>query len=999
MQVTMGHTFFTTAAVLKAGWCLAVLLAGSAPLGAVELVRDGKPVAAIVLPEGARGFLTYAAEELQTYVKLASGAELPIDPPDRERWPNTVLLGRAASEADPELAGRVWQEDEVCMKATADTLLLTGLDDGKTVIYWSNSEVWWPKLGTLFSVYAFLREHVGVRWYLPEPLGEEVPKRRSIAVAPFESLRRPVFHQRLMWSKTLWSRHEYWAWCYRNGSTPSLKGINAPHAYSGLVPPQAYLREKPELFALVDGRRTATQICTTNPEVLEIVVARCRARFDEKPRLQEVSLSPNDNTKFCECPRCTALDTDGLDPGCELPSVSRRVFTFVNQVARELTKTHPGKRVGCYAYWRHREVPKGLRLEPNVVVHFAPHAGWAGIGQCGWLDPRQREGDIALLGGWRALAEEMSIHEYFGLNYGGIPRTLAWIIADQLRILRDLGIRHFTTEGLDGWAGNGFDYYAMLQLFWDPDLDVADILDDWTGGMFGPAADPMKRYILQLKQQSEETRSIRLSEELFSPEHLRDLRILMDEALRLAPEGRHRERVRYFEGPLRLVELTMPVIQLYRAYEATGGKDEAAREQLFLASRRRTAFLESLRGTHAIDFWAFRLPKELAFASNVEAFLRTSDQTFCLTARETTTPPTIDGLLEDACWGTAVRAGGFAELRKGQAMEPSTDAWLAFDSEFLYAAARCHEPAVERLKDEPRERDKGAWRDNDFEVFLRPPSGNVFFQLITNTVGSMFDARYVDDQQDLAWNPEWERAVRVGSSSWTVELRLPWRALGGAVPTPGTEWHGNLARHHVVPGTGETYSSWRPVLEGSFVEGRNLGKLRFVEAAASGLLPNSGFEKAGGKLADGWFIERADGEQPVATEETAAAGLRSILFEMKEPRIGLRQAMYSGRVPVRAGGAYRFTYHCRVDGGRDPLQMGGDNGWNAMTGAVVWIDGEGKGIRQDWVTARDLRRRVWQKQTFEVTAPANAVKASALLLIRNHPGKTWVDEVVLEPRG
>ena len=955
-------------------------------------------MAAVILPDGARGFLKHAAEEMRTYVKLATGAELPINPPDRERWPNKVFLGRAAADADSEVAKRTWQEDDVYMKATADALFLTGLDNGKTVIYWSNSEVWWPKLGTLFAVYAFLREHVGVRWYWPDPLGEEVPARRSIAVAPFESFRRPAFHQRLMWSKTLWSRHEYWAWSYRNGTIPSLKGINAPHAYSGLVPPQTYLREKPELFALVDGRRVATQFCTTDPEVLEIVVARCRATFDEKPRRQEVSLSPNDNTKFCECARCTALDTDGIDPGCELPSVSRRVFVFVNEVAREIARTHPGKLVGCYAYWRHREIPRGLRLEPNVVVHFAPHAGWSGIGGCGWLDPRQRQGDIALLKGWRALAAEMSIHEYFGLNYGGVPRTLAWVIADQLRILRDLGIRHFTTEGLDGWAGNGFDYYAMLRLFWDPDLRVADILDDWAGGLFGPAADPMKRYVLRLKDQSEKTRSISLSEELFSLGCLRDLRSLMDEALRLAPEGRHLDRVRYFEGPLRLVELTMPVIRLYRAYEATGGKDEAAREQLFQASRRRTEFLESLRGTHAIDFWAFRLPKELAFASNVEAFLRTSSQAFCLTARQTAAPPTVDGLLTDGCWKTAGRAGGFAELRKGQAMAPPTDAWLAYDSEFLYAAARCHEPAARKLKDEPRERDRGAWRDNDFEVFLQPPGSNVFFQLITNTLGSVFDARYVDNDQDLAWNPDWERAVRVDASSWTVELRLPWRALGEAAPKAGAEWRGNLARHHVVPGKGETYSSWRPVLEGSFVEARNLGQLRFEETAARGLLLNSGFEEPAERLAEGWTIERAKGEQPMLTDETAAAGLRSIRFEMKEPREGLRQAIYSARVPVQAGKPYRFTYHCRVDGGRNPLQMGGDNGWNAMTGAVVWIDSQGKGIRQDWVTARGLRRRVWQEQVFKVTAPEDAVKASALLLILNHPGKTWVDEVVLEPR-
>ena len=67
--------------------------------GAVELVSDGEARAAIVLPEDARGFVRFAGEELQTYVKRATGAELPINPPDPANWPNKVYLSRAAEAA------------------------------------------------------------------------------------------------------------------------------------------------------------------------------------------------------------------------------------------------------------------------------------------------------------------------------------------------------------------------------------------------------------------------------------------------------------------------------------------------------------------------------------------------------------------------------------------------------------------------------------------------------------------------------------------------------------------------------------------------------------------------------------------------------------------------------------------------------------------------------------------------------------------------------------
>ena len=971
---------------------LALLLVMPAErLWAVELVRDGGPVAAIVVDKDARGFLKHAATELQTYLRKSTGAELPINPPDLSNWENRVFLGSAAALADPDLADREWEEDEVYRKATDRELILTGLDDGKSVIYWSNSEVWWPKLGTLFAVYAFLRDTVGVRWLFPGEMGEEVPRLRDVVVPPFERLNRPAFHQRLIWSKSLWSQHDYWEWCYRNGTTPHLKAINAPHAYSGLVPPKTHMQDHPEYFALWEGRRLPTQLCTTNPDVLAAVVQNCRDRFDAEPRLLEVSLSPNDNPEFCQCDDCRALDIDGVDPVHDQTSVSRRVFTFVNQVARELAKTHPGKLVGCYAYWIHREAPTDLALEPNVVVHFAPHAG--GVGHS-WYEPEQREIDVRLLTEWRSRASAMSIHEYFGLNYAGIPRTLAWLIADELRVLRDLDIRNFTTEGFDCWAVNSFDYYAMMQLFWDPDRPVEQILAEWCQAMFGPAREPMERYVLRLKRQSEETREIELSEDFFSGECLSDLRGLMDQAQRLAPEGHYRERVDFVEGPLRLVEMTMEVIRLYREYEKTGGRDEALVARLDAASRKRTAHLESLRGTRAIDFWGFRLPKEYALASNVEAFLRTGQASFRLMVRRTDTPPKVDGRLDDPCWKKAFRAGDFVELRKGGAMDPRTDVWLTYDDEHLYAGLRCHTPEAANLRDRATARDGRVWADNDVELFLQPPGSAVFYQLICNSSGTAFDARYVDDNQDVSWDPDWGRQASIGDGYWDVEIQLPWRVLGVPAPEAGETWKGNVARHHVL-GKTETYSSWRPVLEGSFVEGRNLGNVQFLEAPTDSLLPNAGFEANDSGVPEGWASERNDVTRPTVTSEASAVGLRSARMWMEEPGMGIRQGMYSRRIVAEGGEPYVLSYFCRVEGGRDPLQMGGENGWNAMTGEVVWLDAEGQSLRRDWLTASNLRRGVWQEKTWEFTSPEGTERVVVNLIIRNHTGTTWVDEVHL----
>jgi len=130
----------------------------------VDLVRDGKPVAAIRTSNRAPVSVMRAASELQKYVKLASRAELPINPLDFEKWENKVYLGQAALDRDPKLRETESVEDQVNMAATETELFLFGLDSGDNVpsaVTSHHSDP--PKIGTLLSTYAFLRRQLGVR--------------------------------------------------------------------------------------------------------------------------------------------------------------------------------------------------------------------------------------------------------------------------------------------------------------------------------------------------------------------------------------------------------------------------------------------------------------------------------------------------------------------------------------------------------------------------------------------------------------------------------------------------------------------------------------------------------------------------------------------------------------------------------------------------------------------------------------------------------------------
>ena len=84
-----------TTLVVYGGWAGAEETAFSSAGDGLDLVRDGQPTSAIVVPRKALPVVRFAAEELQHHVKSSTGATLPIreegDATDNSR--GVVFLG------------------------------------------------------------------------------------------------------------------------------------------------------------------------------------------------------------------------------------------------------------------------------------------------------------------------------------------------------------------------------------------------------------------------------------------------------------------------------------------------------------------------------------------------------------------------------------------------------------------------------------------------------------------------------------------------------------------------------------------------------------------------------------------------------------------------------------------------------------------------------------------------------------------------------------------
>ncbi len=143
------------------------------------------------------------------------------------------------------------------------------------------------------------------------------------------------------------------------------------HSFLHHIPSSQYGTAHPEYYSLRDGKRLApvandgydTEPCLTNPEVLEIVTQSVLKEIETHPQVANVSVSQNDNAKYCQCPQCAALDQrEGTPMGS--------LLTFVNAVADRVAVRYPNRKVGTLAYWYTRKPPKTLKPRPNVQIQL-----------------------------------------------------------------------------------------------------------------------------------------------------------------------------------------------------------------------------------------------------------------------------------------------------------------------------------------------------------------------------------------------------------------------------------------------------------------------------------------------------------------------------------------------------------------------------------------------------------------------------------------------------
>jgi hypothetical protein len=467
-----------------------------------ELMIDGRAGFQIVIPDRADTIETAAAQQLKHYLFEMSRANLPVVAEGDYNGENAIYIGRTGFAKALDFDFGMLEEDGFAYLPRGNNFVIAG-GAGK---------------GTLYGVYELL-ESIGFRKYTSATM--HIPKGNSITLPGNDTVIIPgVTHRTTNYRDTRDPGYSDW----HKLSSRDNWGLFV-HTFFNLVPPDSYMENHPEFYALRDGERLPTQLCLSNPDVADTLISNLRKKIEERPHMEYWSVSQEDNHMSCLCDNCVEMD---IKYGGDSNRHSGSMIYFVNKVAREF----PDKIISTLAYWYTRAAPDNIKPEPNVNIML-----------CNIESLRHKpvfETDPAFsndLKNWGRLADDILIWDY-NIQFSNLvsPFPNLHTIQPNIKFFTDNNVNAFFMQGNAQVGGEMAELRAYLisRLLWNPDADAGAIIDDFLNGYYGPAGPYIRQYIDNMQQALLES-DHRLS--IFgSPEEARETYLsagMMDEYNRL----------------------------------------------------------------------------------------------------------------------------------------------------------------------------------------------------------------------------------------------------------------------------------------------------------------------------------------------------------------------------------------------------------------------------------------------------------------------------------
>ena len=439
------------------------------PSGQIVLAENQMSLYRILLPSAATTHEKNAAEVLQRYLLEMTGAALPIVDATGNRSRYEIVLGQndRLDDLSTGISLNSLGEDGFTIKTDSLRLIIAGGNDK----------------GTLYGVYTFLEKYLGCRMYSPSV--KIIPAQQRIAIGKINDTQLPAVKFRDTHYRVTWDA-EYTDW-HKLDHDPQGNRTDWGmwvHTFNALVPPEVYYEEHPEYFAMRNGKRIPTQLCLTNPDVLQITIQNLRRKIAREPDAKYWSVSQNDNREYCTCDNCKAIDEREGSP-------SGSIVSFVNQVADQF----PEKMISTLAYEYGRRAPRTLKPRDNVNIMLCSIE----INRDKPITQDPTSAEFATdVKEWGKIAKDIIVWDYvIQFNHLVSPFPNLHVLQPNLQFFVQNGVSAMFEQGNREVGGEFAELRAYLisKLLWNPNENVDTLMNDFLTGYYGPAAHPIRKYI------------------------------------------------------------------------------------------------------------------------------------------------------------------------------------------------------------------------------------------------------------------------------------------------------------------------------------------------------------------------------------------------------------------------------------------------------------------------------------------------------------------------
>ena len=488
-----------------------------------KLINGGVSEYVILLPEVPTENEYMAADELNYFMKAATGAELPVVHENAYTvGQNSAIISigdTAYAESKGVKTDGSLDMSGYIMKTLGNQLFIRSDGNG---------------LGCIYGVYDLLEHAIGYRYYHKTEVYYE--QKDTVDLYKYDVVADPDFDFRAIstWNYYLYSNQDYmrrtrtfrkdegWAWngeMHMQARRTSLGG--------GVLNPDIWLEDhKYGSTKIIEDEQgvqievadhwyspTNDQLCWTAGEEMYLQAAKdIFAKIEAEPSKVYFGIGQADVTNFCDCERCEQAKKDWAmnDAGLQMQFINS-VAGYVNTWVEE---KYPGRevRLVIFAYYATEEAPvvkgsngkwvpfseKVVPMADNIDFYFAPiYTDYSK----NLLQP-ENEAVYSNLLKWKDFLEgkenqfllytyDTNFH-YFFYNFNNFDT-----FAEQARVYAQHGVDFIHSQGANNNNQPGFPemrYFVESQILWDTSKNYDELADEFMRHFYKDAYAEVREY-------------------------------------------------------------------------------------------------------------------------------------------------------------------------------------------------------------------------------------------------------------------------------------------------------------------------------------------------------------------------------------------------------------------------------------------------------------------------------------------------------------------------